>query len=330
MLETAAPAGTLAPAPVSELRLVPSCCPVCRRDEPEPVAVGHDFAHRVTNDSFLAVACPGCGLVYLSPQPAIEERVRVYPPAYFTPSAGDRSPGRVGPGSSAAVRWARQACRHLPPDARLLDVAYGPTLHLGQLRGTGSPTWTLEAITPHEALARVAREAGVVVRQGYLDELEDGVARYDVVLLLHSLEHCSSPADELRSIHRLLRPGGTLVILTENADSTVARAFRGRHWAGYDFPRHPSLFGPRSLRHLAGITGFEVVRIKTVAAAEVWLRSAALLLRDWASLTWLAPMASVAAPLLAGTAWMVEGACNRRESGARLGAVLRKPEIDPR
>jgi SAM-dependent methyltransferase len=201
---------------------------------------------------------------------------------------------------------------------------------LGQLRGISPFTWTLEAITPHEAVARSARDAGIVVRQGYPDELEDRVARYDVVLLLHSLEHCPSPADELRSIHRLLRPGGTLVILTENADSTVARAFRGRHWAGYDFPRHPSLFGPRPIRRLAGITGFDVVRIRTVAAPEVWLRSAALLLRDWAFLPPVAPIAFLAVPLLAGTAWVAEAVCNRRERGARLEALLRKPETSRR
>jgi len=298
-------------------------------DEPEPVAVGEDFVHRVTTDSFLAVGCPGCGLVYLSPQPAAEERARVYPPGYFTPSPGDRSDGRTARRARAAARRAIGACGPLPRDARVLEVAYGPSVHLGELRGTRPLAWVLEAVTPHDSLARSARSAGLSAHLGYPHELEDRIAAYDAVLLLHSLEHCPSPVDELRSIYRLLRPGGMLVILTENADSTVSRVFRGRHWAGYDFPRHPSLFGPRPLRRLAGLTGFEVRRIRTSGGPEVWLRSTALLLEDWASLSRLTSIVSLGAPFLWVVAWLVEAVCSGQGNGARLEAVLRKPGTNP-
>jgi len=290
--------------------------------------VGEDFVHRVTDDSFLAVGCPGCGLVYLSPQPAVEEHARVYPPSYFSPSHGSgRGAARR---ARAAARRAVRACSGLRPDARVLEVCYGATVHLDDLRATGPRTWVLEAVTPHETLARSARQAGFTVWQGYPHELDRGSAAYDAVLLLYGLEHCPSPVEELESIGRLLRPGGTLLILTENADSTVARLFRGRHWAGYDFPRHRALFGPGPLHRLADATGFEVTRIRTLPASEPWLGSAALLFQDWASLSWLASVARLATPLLSGLAWIADAGCSLRGRGARLEAVLRKPETNPR
>jgi hypothetical protein len=329
MLQAPAPTDAVAPVPLTGLRLVPSRCPVCLMDEPEPVAVGEDFIHRVTNDSVLAVECPGCGLVYLSPQPATEERVRVYPPSYFTPSLGGRSDGPGARRARSAAHRAVRACGQMPPDARVLEVAYGPRLYLDELRASSPRSWVLEAVTPHEALCGPPRDAGGAVRQGYPHEMEDRIAAYDAVLLLHGLEHCPSPVDELRSISRLLRPGGMLVILTENTDSIVSRVFRGRHWAGYDFPRHPSLFGPRPLRRLAGLTGFEVSRFSTYGGPEVWLRSTALLLEDWASLSRLTSMVSLGAPFLGGVAWLVEAVCSGRGKGARLEAVLRKPATNP-
>jgi SAM-dependent methyltransferase len=309
---------------------VPVQCPVCLLDEAEPVAVGEDFAHRVTEDSFLAVGCPGCGLVYLSPQPAFEEHARVYPPSYFSPARGDRA-GRGGARRArAAARRAVRACGSLRPDARVLEVCYGATVHLDGLRASGPRTWVLEAVTPHETLARSARHSGFTVCQGYPHELEHRTADYDAVLLLYGLEHCPSPVEELESIGRLLRPGGMLLILTENADSTVGRLFRGRHWAGYDFPRHRALFGPRPLHRLAEATGFEVTRIRTLPASEPWLRSAALLLQDWASQSRLASIARLATPFLSGLAWIVDAGCSLRGRGARLEAALRKPETNPR
>ena len=225
-----------ASSPQVELKLVLVPCPLCGEDEAEPVAVGSDLAHGTTSDSFLAVRCGGCELVYLRPRPAAEERLRLYPPSYFSPSDARSRPERRR--AHAVARRMVRACPSPPPNARLLEVGYGARLHLGELRRCGPRTWVLEVVTPHETLARAGRSEGFIVYPGRGRALEDRGAIYDVVFLLHALEHCESPLEELKSLRRLIRPGGRLILLTENADSAVGRVFRGRHWAGYDFPRH--------------------------------------------------------------------------------------------
>src|SRR5437773_11481279 len=60
------------------LALVPSSCFVCNDDDAEPVAVGQDFDFATSPDSFLAVRCSQCGLVYLNPWPAPDQLDRIH------------------------------------------------------------------------------------------------------------------------------------------------------------------------------------------------------------------------------------------------------------
>ena len=64
------------------LRLLDVPCCICGVDDAEPVAVGEDFEYRTSPDSFQAVRCNRCRLVYLDPRPHQDEFDRIYPPSY--------------------------------------------------------------------------------------------------------------------------------------------------------------------------------------------------------------------------------------------------------
>jgi SAM-dependent methyltransferase len=305
------------------LKLVLVRCPLCGADEAEPVAVGSDFAHSSSRDSFLAVRCTECELTYLNPRPAPEERPRLYPPDYFS-SVEPGGRRALGSSRAAALRTVRR-CRSLAPNGRVLVAAYGAALNLETVRQAGQPGWAVEALTPHERLARGGRQQGVSVHQGRAPALRAREGAYDVVFFLDALEHCESPLEELRSLRRLLREGGRLVLFTQNADSAVGRTFRGRHWAGYDFPRHVCLFGPGALRRLAREADLVIERLGTVGSPEVWVRSAAQLLDDWRAPAWLRGSASRGSFVLRGMAALAESGARLRGQGAVIEAVLRHP-----
>jgi SAM-dependent methyltransferase len=302
------------------LQLIPATCPLCGADEGEPVAVGNDFAHGTTGDSFLVLSCHGCGLLYLNPRPAPEEWHRLYPPGYFNrPDCGH------GGISRTAIRELLRACGAISPGARVLTVGYGPTLHLGELRRAGSGSWALEALTPHESLARAAEQAGLAVHRGRPDTLEAEGASYDLILLLHALENCDAPLEEVRAIRGLLRDGGRLVIMTPNAASAAWRLFQGRHWAGYDFPRHRCLFSPETLRRLAADAGFAVDRVGSLGDGRVWAASAGYFARDWSAPAWLTRAATAAFGVLGTVEAMASGTWSPRAGCPQLAAVLRNP-----
>lgn len=299
----------------ARLQLLPTACPLCDQDEGEPVAVGSDAAG-ATRDTFLAVSCPACGLVYLNPRPARSDWARLYPSAWFQ-SADAARHGRRG---AAAVRRMARQMAAATPTARVLEIGYGAGLHLEPLPAG----WVLEAVTPHKGLAQAAEARGVTVHHGWAHALDASRGAYDLVLLLYSLEHCDSPIEEMAAVRKLLRAGGRAVILTPNADSTIGSLFRGRHWTGYDFPRHQCLFGPRALRQLAERSGFLIERLGSREHAGSWAGSAENLLRDWGAPGWLR---STAPGFFAvgGLASSVVSRIQRETVGSELEAVFLKP-----
>ena len=59
------------------LRLEVAECCLCDAADDEPLAVGEDFEYHTSRDTYLAVRCRGCGLVYLKLRPTDSELSRV-------------------------------------------------------------------------------------------------------------------------------------------------------------------------------------------------------------------------------------------------------------
>ncbi|MEV0694982.1 methyltransferase domain-containing protein [Streptomyces sp. NPDC050388] len=88
--------------------------------------------------------------------------------------------------------------------------------------------------------------------------------RYDVVSMLHHLEHTTDPRAELHAALDALRPGGHLLIETLDPRSAFAALF-GRWWLSYDQPRRLHLLPPRNLRAELERLGCEIVTTRSGA-----------------------------------------------------------------
>jgi SAM-dependent methyltransferase len=84
---------------------------------------------------------------------------------------------------------------------------------------------------------------------------------FDVVTLSHVIEHLHDPRPALREIHRLLAPGGLVMITTPNLDAYGLEVF-GRCWRGLEPPRHLVLYTSRSLGGLLSDAGFCTIEVK--------------------------------------------------------------------
>ena len=305
------------------LELVLTDCPLCGENDGEPISVGQDFAHSVTRDSFLVLACNGCGLLYLSPRPAATDRSRLYPADYFlrTQRTWQADPGP----SRKAIRALLEGCGAIRSDARVLEVGYGPALHSELVRQAGPSSWVLDVATPHSSLARAAQDAGCQVYGSVSEALQVGSARYDVILLIWALEHCGAPVEEMAVLRRLLRPGGRLIVIAANAESWAWRQFHGRHWAGYDLPRHSCVYSSRTLTKLAEVTGFAVDRLGTSNHPGLWARSTENFLTDWAAPAGLTKMVGRSVALLSPALALASRLRRAEWAGAQLEAILRKP-----
>jgi SAM-dependent methyltransferase len=78
-------------------------------------------------------------------------------------------------------------------------------------------------------------------------------ASVDVAICHHTLEHVLEPAAVLRELHRLLRPGGTLLLAVPFEKE---RRYRNYH---PDEPNHHLFsWNPQTMGNLVGETGFEL------------------------------------------------------------------------
>jgi len=302
------------PAPVrAPPRLVAARrCVCCASDDAEPIGVGEDFDAGHSPETFLAVRCAGCGLVYLALRPA-------------DPAEWQREPD---PGSAGLERGVRRQlavlARMLPRDGCALEIGCGDGRRLCALRELLGPRWTIEgaeAVAPADA----AEAAGFHVHRGDVDEL-DPECDYDLVLITDALARHGDPVGLLSAAASRLRPGGRVVIVVENTDTACFRLFAGRHWAGYHFPRRWYCFDARTLSSLVARAGLRVSYLDSAADADLWVRSIRNVIADYRPSSWLAkrcgPTAVVAPALLR----VVEAAEHIRGHGALLVAACRRAE----
>lgn len=110
-----------------------------------------------------------------------------------------------------------QVLRHAPPPARLLDVSCGEGDFLRFARHAGYVAagldFSLAALQTLDRRGGSAIPAVAANAQG----LPFADASFDVVTNLGSLEHYFDPAQGVREMARVLRPGGTAVVLLPNA-----------------------------------------------------------------------------------------------------------------
>jgi predicted SAM-dependent methyltransferase len=81
----------------------------------------------------------------------------------------------------------------------------------------------------------------------------------DVAVLSSFLEHEAQPLALLRNLHRVLKPGASVIIKVPNY-ACWSRRLRGPRWPGFRFPDHVNYFTPATLRTLAERAGFRIAR----------------------------------------------------------------------
>ena len=251
-------------------------CALCGADDTEELLRGSDVRRGVPG-RFAIVRCRRCGLAYVNPRPTPEGIDRYYPTDYEP-----HRPRRPSLAESLYYRWLRRP--PAPPGARVLDVGCGGGRYLLFLRDLG---YEVAGVEPNADAARTLRRAfDLDVHAG--DLLNAGLpdASFDVITFWWVLEHTHHPVVVLREAHRLLRPGGHVVVALQNFDSLARRIF-GADWHHVDIPGHLYQFGPATLARAIEKAGFNVTRVRQDPIAKDFAPS--LGYRTGLSLDWVLP-----------------------------------------
>jgi len=150
---------------------------------------------------------------------------------------------------------------------RLLDFGCGAGLFLELAHERGFDGYGVD-LSP-ESIERARERPGG--RNAYFgapyDVPEIAAGGFDVICLWSVMAHLPQPVEDLRMLRSLLAPGGTILILTVNANSLRLKA-NGEGWNGFT-PNHLKFFSPSTLPRALALAGFTAPELPPVYSFEV-------------------------------------------------------------
>jgi SAM-dependent methyltransferase len=225
-----------------------------------PVCGGGRFRTAFEEPPYKVLRCLECGTGVVSPRAA--DLASIYAHASYWRSSSPRTLG-YGDYRAAEALYTRTFARRLsfalrggPASGKALDVGCAAGFCMQALRELGFEAHGVEVsetIAGH-AIERLGFDA---VHIGTLEDAPFEDHTFDLITMWDVIEHVADPHALLARARELLRPGGVLVLETQNIDSAFARAL-GRRWHHYKHAEHIYHFTPTSLRQLLDAAGFEV------------------------------------------------------------------------
>lgn len=226
--------------------------------------------------------CVSCGLIFLHPQPPRNVLRKHYPESYgpyadFAPPSSARgflASLKRGISRGALAYWLGYGKKkfwqaffypyflriaHYPRSVhhgKILDIGCGSGLFLSQMKEFG---WKETIGIDSSSLAvQTAKRHGIDAREGELESFRFPNDHFDAITLHHVFEHFPDPTEKLREIRRILKPGGECIITVPNTRSFLAGAF-GKHWFGFEIPRHFYNYNTKNLTSLIERSDLKVV-----------------------------------------------------------------------
>ncbi len=222
-------------------------CPVCRTRAFEPFAMA---SGRVTLHHS-QVRCRGCGLLISQPQAGPEElecfyRCRYYEETQIPNSNETVAKYRLHEWPLMQRLWTGW---EPPGDASAVEIGCGYGEMLSILRNEGFRVCGCDA---GERAVAVCRTSGFDVQRAWWPELPYAPGEADLALSLQVIEHVTDPRAFVRDQVALVRPGGVVVIATEDAWTSQCA------WERLGRQLHTYVFQARHLRVLLEGAGCQV------------------------------------------------------------------------
>jgi SAM-dependent methyltransferase len=237
-------------------------CPLCGSDQYQPVR-GKDV-----------VRCLACGFVYLRDRPTASWLENYYSNVYAVNQPGAAPPVRR-PANLALVEtpefyqarreefWKEVKEVYGKPVAQcsLIDIGCGWGGFLYTAAKEGAKGIGYEWNVPNVEFGR--KFLGLEIRREHFEKANLENEIFDIIVLIHSLEHMSDPLVVLKKAKTILKKGGLLAGIVPNFESFLSEHLL-ENWAWLERDWHYSHFSRSSLESCAAKAG--LVPEKTYSA----------------------------------------------------------------
>jgi SAM-dependent methyltransferase len=220
-------------------------CPLC--ESSKGIAI-----HR--EGSFQMVKCPSCQFIYLNPRPTHEALHEFY--QQYLPE-GEPSIESWQKMMELVFKRAAHLLQRFKTKGRLMDVGTGFGFFLSEMKKRG---WEVTGVEISQRGINYARDRlAVNVYPGPLEKAGFPEEHFDAVTAFYVVEHLPDPITFLKECHRILKPGG-LLLLRYPHTTPIKNLLRvlGIENRLYDLPAHLSDFSPETLQRLLERVGFDL------------------------------------------------------------------------
>ena len=203
--------------------------------------------HSVSGDSFELLYDTSRELLYTYPKPSETELPNYYSDTNYISHTNQQT--SLFDLLYHAVRYIsvgrklRLLKSFQPKGAALLDIGAGTGFFLRAAKKRG---WAVTGIEPNLSARNLAnsKAPNTVFDSDTLRMLPQ--KSFDVITLWHVLEHLPNLDADIKTLQKLLKPNGRIVVAVPNFKSFDADYFKG-FWAAYDVPRHLWHFSQQSI-----------------------------------------------------------------------------------
>lgn len=199
--------------------------------------------------------CKKCRLVFTYPQPSIQSTVR-HNNEIFDSETEKNNRVAVFDSEYARAKGHVEEIKRFKSGGRYLDIgcSYGIAV-----RAAGNMGFEAFGVEPTKRAAQYARKnLQLNVSHGTVTDAHFPSKYFDVISMYDVLEHIPKFTNELKEVHRILKPDGVLAIQSPNIESFAAKALM-MHWNWLLVPQHLWHFSAASLTRVLTDAGFTVV-----------------------------------------------------------------------
>jgi SAM-dependent methyltransferase len=198
--------------------------------------------------------CGGCQLTFSNP--IMDDRGVAA--LYQTSSETNVQPGEEDNVRRTMAHYYQLAAPHLPGRVRMLDIGCDMGLLLEAAKADGFAE--VHGIEPVPVARQVAQAIpGAKITDQFFENTTYPPEYFDLITLIHVIDHLYDPCVVLRRARENLRPGGLIVAVVHNVESLLY------YLLGERFPifnlYHHYFFSKRTLAELFRRQGFEVVKV---------------------------------------------------------------------
>tara|TARA_B100001989_G_scaffold194919_1_gene143634 strand:+ start:1204 stop:2202 length:999 start_codon:yes stop_codon:yes gene_type:complete len=230
-------------------------CPNCKKDEKFLL---------FTKDFFKYWKCEKCGLVYVSPVLKENEIIKMYKNSSYSNSWGKILSNKT------EYKFNQKKFDNVLKDVKKITKSKGKLLDVGCAVGQFLDTfkkdgWKTFGIELNDFERKISQKKGHKVFDKKIEANFLPNNSFDLVSILEVLEHVYDPEEVIKSIHKVLKKNGFLIIIVPNVESLAASVMQSRcnMFLGMS---HITMFSPLTLKNFVEKFSFKQVFCSTITS----------------------------------------------------------------